>query len=156
MSKLITSIEKPALNLNQLHFKSTINGIVVMGTWLREGRRFQPCLVLLHPSRPIAAGRTVPVVIKLSEAWVWAMHGDVGNPLHCVLAMNEWFRDGLLPGQIGNRKDHMRVLDAINQRLPDLIAMPPRPKGEQVAVAEVTLINKSTGEITERELKDDV
>jgi hypothetical protein len=155
MSKLIPLV-KPALNLAERHFQSTLNGIIVIGTWLRDGRKFQPCLVLLHPMRPVAAGRTIPIVIPLSEAWRWAVHGEVGDPLHCVLTMNEWFRDGLLDGQIGNRKDHMRVLDAVNQRLPDLIAMPPRPKGEQAVAADVTLINKQTGEIIQRELKEDV
>lgn len=153
-SKLIHTIAKPALNLAETHFQQVLNGILVVGTWYRSGRSFEPCLVLLHPLRPIAAGRTVPIVIKLSDAWRWAIHGEVGDPLHCVQAMNEWFDEGLLPGQAWNKKDHMRVLDAVNQRLPDLIAMPPRPKGERVLAGEMLMINQQTGEITEREITD--
>lgn len=155
--KKLMNLAKPTLDLAKRHFQHTINGIIVIGTWyLREGRRYEPCLVLLHSMRPIAAGRTIPIIIPLSDAWRWAIHGEVGDPLHCVMSMDEWFRDGLLMGQVGNRKDHMRVLDAVNQRLPDLINMPPKPKGEAFIAGEVLIVNQTTGEVTEREITDHV
>jgi len=148
---------QPVLDLNKRHFEAPINGLIVVGSWLRINRRhWEPCLVLLHGMRPIKAGKTVPIIIQLKDAWRWAMHGDVGDPAHCVGQIITWLAEGLLPGSPGNKADHMRIMDAINRRLPDLIAMPPRPKGDEYAVAEVTMLDKTTGEvISQREIKYD-
>ena len=145
------------LNLNHRHWEANINGLILIGSWARISRRhWEPCMVLLHPLRPIQAGKTVPIIIYLKDAWRWAMHGDVGDPAHCVKQIITWLAEGLLPGSPGSKADHMRIIDAINRRLPDLIAMPPRPKGDEYAVAEVTMLNKQTGEvIIEREIKYD-
>lgn len=155
--KQLIKIERPALDLSKLHFKSERNGILILGTWLFTDQRWRPCMVLLHANRPIQRGRTIPVVIPLSEAWRWAMHGEVGDPAHCVAQIIEWTHHGYLPGNPASKKDHMRIMDAIDSRLPDLIAMPPRPKGETVAIGEATMINAKTGEvIDQREVRNDV
>lgn len=158
--KRAPSLTPPALDLNKVHFEGIINGILVLGSWVRRkgaGVKYEPCLVLLHPMRPIAAGRTVPIIIPLSEAWRWALHGDVGDPAHCVASVCDWFVDGLLPGNPAVKADYMRVVDAINQRLPDLIAMPPRPKGDTAAIGEAFKLDAKTGRIIEeREIRVDV
>lgn len=47
-------------------------------------------------------------------------------------------------------------MEAINSRLPDLIAMPPRPPGDVETVADMIVMNHITGEIIEeREVKRD-
>lgn len=155
--KLITTLAPPALDLKKRHFEVTKNGIIVIGTWLREGRRkFEPCLVLLHAGRPIQAGRTVPIVIKLADAWKWALHGDVGDPAHCVRSIMGWLHAELLPGNPASKRDHIQIMEVINSRLTDLIAMPPMPVGDRHTIADVIMTNKHTGATTEREVTFDV
>lgn len=154
--KLISTIAPPALNLNQRHFEANKNGIIVIGTWLREGRRtFEPCLVLLHAGRPVQAGHTVPIVIKQTDAWKWALHGEVGDPAHCVASIIKWLHLELLPGDPANKRDHIRIMEAVNSRLTDLIAMPPKPKGDQHIVADAIMTNTTTGATIEHEVKFD-
>ena len=150
----ITHIERPAIDLRRRHFERRKHGIIVIGTWLRDGNSTQPCLVLLHGSRPIARGRTIPVIIPLESAWRWAAHSEIGDPLHARRKANEWLADGLLPGTGAMGAVH--ILDAINDSLPDLIAMPPAPKGEVQTFGDIIITNRSTGEVTEREMKQDV
>lgn len=152
MSRLIKpTILAPALDLTKRQFEATHKGILVIGTWFRaEGQNgWEPCMVLLHAFRPIRSGRTIPVVIKLRDAWRWAMHGDVGDPAHCVASIIEWLHYGYLPGNPASKADHLIVMEAINSRLPDLITMPPRPVGDKVTVADMVIKNRETGEIIE-------
>ena len=152
--RVITHVERPAIDLRRRAFERRKHGIVIIGTWYREGNRTQPCLVLLHGSRPIRRGRTIPVIIPLDQAWRWAAHADVGDPVHCGRVAREWLADGLLPGDgaIGA----LNILDAINDNLTDLIRMPPAPKGETQVLGDVIITNRLTGEVTEREMKQDV
>lgn len=156
--RFLRSIQRPALNLAVHKFWEVINGMHVIGTWVCEGpRRWQPCLVLLDANRPISARHQTPIIIPLSEAWRWAMHGEVGDPAHCVAQCMKWIAAGFLPGDPLNKRDYMRIVDAINRRLPDLIAMPPRPPTERIAIGEVAAIDKDTGKIlTEQEIHLDV
>lgn len=154
------SIVQPTLDLNKHTFWDTINGIHVVGTWAhrpRQGVKWKPCLALLHAGRPVTHRHQRPVVILLDDAWRWAMHGDVGDPAHCVASTADWLEAGRLPGSPWNKADYMRIVDAINRRLPDLIAMPPRPKGETAAIGEATMLDAKTGRIIEeREIRVDV
>jgi len=152
--KLITHIERPAIDLRRRHFERRKHGMIIIGTWLRDGNRQQPCLVLLHGARPVARGRTIPVIIPLESAWRWAAHGDVGDPAHCSEMALEWMGDGLLPGN--GTRGAVCILDAINESLPDLIAMPPAPRGEVQTLGDLIITNRQTGEVTEREMKQDV
>lgn len=156
--RLITpKIEPIALDLTKRQFETIHKGILVIGTWVREGSyRWEPCLVLVHAFRPIRRGKTVPVVIKLRDSWPWALHGDVGDPAHCVKSIIDWLHNGLLPGNPASKADHIAIMEAINSRLPDLIAMPPRPQGDTETVADMIIKNRETGEIIqEREVKRD-
>ena len=152
----IFDIEHPALDLRYRHFERRKHGIIIIGSWLRDGNRQQPCIVLLHGSRPIARGRTIPVIIAMDAAWRWAAHSDVGDPEHCGKLARRWIAEGLLPGTSNNARDMLNILDAINDSLPDLYAMPPAPKGEQAVIGELIIINRDTGEVVERELKQNV
>jgi hypothetical protein len=155
-------IEAPALDLRRRHFEGSRNGIVVVGSWIRtdDSPIPEPCMVLLDPTRPVARGRTIPVVIPLSEAWRWAAHGDVGDPEHCGRQAFDWLANGYLPGNPHSPRDRMRVLDTINHYLPDLLSMPPAPKAEAprrgASFGEVTIRNTKTGETRHREIARDV
>ncbi|GGE24206.1 hypothetical protein SAMN05421774_10869 [Gemmobacter megaterium] len=155
-------IEAPALDLRRRHFDGERNGIVVVGSWIRTDASPlpEPCMVLLHPLRPIARGRTVPVVIPLSEAWRWAAHGDVGDPEHCGARTFQWLADGLLPGNAHSPRDRLRVLDTINHYLPDLLSMPPAPALDRrrsgPSFGEIKITNTVTGETRQSEISRDV
>jgi hypothetical protein len=148
----ILELDPPQLDLRKHQFWDQKHGMHIVGSWWlpRESRkRFTPCLALLPTNRPIRAGRSKPVVIFLADAWKWAMHSDVGDPEHCVERCKEWTAEGLLPGDPHNKASHMRIVDAINSRLPDLIAMPPMPPmmGQSFTLGEVTITDKNTGAI---------
>jgi hypothetical protein len=154
--KKLRTIEKHALDLNNVQFETRKHGIIVLGSWVRVDNRWQPCLVLLHGSRPVARNKTMPIVIPLSESWRWALHGEVGDPAHCVQKIIEWLHYGWLPGNPANKNDHIKIMDAINTRLPDLIAMPPKPKGELYTIGEAIIRNVTSGEaIAHREIQND-
>lgn len=160
MSRIITNLDRPAIDLSKRHFEGERNGIVYIGTWLNDTdhpTRSEPCLVLLHAARPVKAGRTVPIIIPLSECWRWAAHGDVGDPEHCADQIAAWLRAGYLPGDPSSLRDMLGVMDLINSRLPDLISMPPKPAGDMrnaAAIGEIRAIDRETGRvITEQEVK---
>ena len=156
MSKRFRPRVPPVLDLNKRHFELTAHGILVIGTWYRHSRtRWEPCLAMTYANRPIHPEITRPIIILLKDAWKWALHGEVGDPAHCVASIIEWLHEGLLPGSPANKRDHMNVMDAVNRRLTDLIAMPPRPKGDEYAIADAVMVNKLTGEIVEKEIKFD-
>ena len=155
--KLTTHLELPALDLRRRYFERRKHGIVVIGTWYRhedDGHQ-EPCLALLHGGRPIKRDETVPVIIPLSSAWKWAMHKDVGNPEHCGAMARQWLRDNLLPGS-HRHTGGSHILDAINDNLPDLIAMPPAPMGEIQSIGTIIITDSQTGVTTEREMLQDV
>lgn len=147
----------PAIDLSRRHFQVDLHGIRVIGTWFREGRnRSEPCMVLLDPNAKRRTGRRpVPVVIKLSESWRWAVHGEVGDPAHCVAQICDWLAMGILPGNPANKRDYMAVLDAINQRLPDLIAMPPAPFEKGQVFGDLIATSRESGKKIESEVRFD-
>lgn len=153
--------ETPALNLTFHRFWHTKNGVHIIGTWVWQDadRKYEPALVLLHAGRPLNFRSQVPVVIPLSRAWAWASHGDVGDPAHVVKEIMVALAAGYLPGEPTSKPDYLRILDAVNSYLPDLIAMPPRPAeaSRQRVVADATAIDRTTGKIIrEGEVSRDV
>lgn len=152
--KKLLRVDRKTLDLTQRVFTRVKHGFEIIGTWYQteETRwRWQPCMVILPA---LKWGKLTPIIIPQTEAWRWAMHGDVGDPEHCLERAAEWFLKGYLPGEPMNKRDHMRLYDAINESLPDLIALPPRPKGDTYAIGDM-VINRN-GVITEREVVNDV
>lgn len=157
----MNSIIRPAINLAHRHFERTVYGILCIGTWLtdEQGGRTQPCLVLLHPGRPIKPGLTIPVIIALDQAWRYAVTDDkdLGDQPHAAAQIHHWLAMGYLPGDVLNRKDHGRILAAINDGLRDLIHMPPKPDLGDYAIGDVSVIDRTTGKIiAEREVTNRV
>jgi hypothetical protein len=154
--KRAPTLERPTLQLENRHFSRIKHGFEVIGTWYQNEDtrwRWKPCFVIL-PANPAPGRRLMPCVIPLENSWMWAMQGEIGDPGHVFETTVEWFQSGALPGVAGNKKDHMRLLDAVNENLTDLIKIPPRPKGVQVSVADVVI--SRDGQITEREVFNDV
>lgn len=150
--------ERPAIDLRIRLFERRKHGILIIGTWMHDAtdpsEPDQPCLVLLHGGRDVRAGATVPVIIPLSQAWMWAAHGDVGDPVHCGRQVAEWLADGILPGNVHSPKDRLKVLDAINEALPDLLKMPPPPMDfgprRRVSFGEMSIIDAATGRVLDQ------
>lgn len=157
----MNSLIQPALDMSQYHFQRYKNGIRITGTWLFEGRKHAPALVLTPASNLPISGVCVPVVIPLREAWRYAVTKEVGgdtigDPDHVCISINEWLGEGILPGNPWNARDHFAILDAINDNLRDLYNMPPRRPTRAVVVGEVTITNQDTGKSETKELTDHV
>lgn len=151
-----TSIIRQTLDLTKRHFTRVKNGFEIIGTWYQNEDthwRWKPCLVIMPAEK--WGRRVTPVIIPETEAWRWALQKDVGDPFHCLQKAAEWFQEGILPGTAFNKRDHMRLYDAINDNLRDLQNIPPRERGDTAVIGDVT-IHKPTGEIIEREVRQDV
>lgn len=150
----------PALDLNLSAFDRQIGPVRVIGSWWldQQGMKMpRPCLVLLHPLRRVGAGRTVPIVIHLDDAWKWspdtldpmpfekAARTD-GGPTWASRTIRSWLQEGLLPGSPNNPADRLAVYDAIVDSLRDLIHMPPLPpRKSKLILGEVEIVNTNTG-----------
>ncbi|WP_408592045.1 hypothetical protein ACIPCF_07985 [Paracoccus marcusii] len=148
----------PALDLSLSAFDRNVGPVRVVGSWWldQSGMRMpKPCLVLLHPLRRVRAGRTVPVVIHLDDAWKWSpdtmdpLPGELrtdGGPTWASKTVRGWIQEGLLPGNPSNPGDRLRIYDAIVDSLRDLIHMPPLPpRASKLILAEVEIVNSNTG-----------
>lgn len=152
-----STIARTAIDLRYRHFETEKHGIKIIGTWLTDKNNTQPCMVLLHGGRDIRAGKTVPCIIALDQAWRWAQHGDVGDPAHAARIVTAWLECGALPGSHHSWKDRLKVLDAVNSRLPDLIAMPPQPRFNKLIIGDAIIRDADTGRtIEEREIVNNV
>ena len=150
----------PALDLSLTAFDRQIGPVRVVGTWWldQQGMRMpRPCLVILHPLRRVRAGRTVPVVIHLDDAWKWspdtldptpfeANPNRDGGPAWTSKTIRGWLEEALLPGNPLNPADRLAIYDAIVDSLRDLIHMPPLPpRTSKLVLAEVEIVNSNTG-----------
>lgn len=149
---------RPPIDLKYRAFERVLHGIRVIGTWLNEGETSsQPCLVLVPARAPLDSRITTLIVIPLNEAWAWAAHNDVGDPVHCMTSITEWLEAGDLPGNPHSKSDCLDVMDCINETLPDLVAMPPRPRLEHdYTIGIMKVKNHTTGKTSEQEVKTNV
>jgi hypothetical protein len=157
----MSSLISIALDLNQYHFQRIKRGIRVTGTWLFEDRTHAPCLVLTDANALPIPGTVTPIVIRMRDAWKYAVSKDaggdtIGDPVHVGTSINEWLAKGLLPGNPYNPKDHFAILDAINDNIRDLYAMPPRRPTTRRVVGEITTTNRDTGETKTTEVANHV
>ena len=157
----MSSLIRPALDLNQYHFQRIKRGIRVTGTWLFEDRTHAPCLVLTDANVIPVPGVVTPIVIRMRDAWIYAVSKDaggdtIGDPILAGKSINDWLGKGLLPGNPYNPKDHFAILDAINDNIRDLYAMPPRRPTQRRVVGEITTTNRDTGASETKEIADNV
>lgn len=155
----------PALDLEVCHFQRIKHGIRVYGTWLRKSRTSTaPCLVLIDANKLAVAGVVVPVVIPIAEAWRYAVSTDaggetIGDPEHVARSIAEWLQKGFLSGSVMNSRDHLRILDAINDNIRDLYHMPPTPPSKpetKIVLGDMTTTDRDTGQKTDVEISINV
>lgn len=141
--------EKPELDLRFSHAEWTFGDIRMFLTWTLSDRR--PAMVLL-PARMTPG--TAPCVIKLDGAYLWT-DTVVGDRFHQERAAGEFAAHlGFNPFDHGVRN---RIITIIQNRLQDLLTMPPLiDTGEVATRADITLTNLSTGKVAEIEAKTDV
>ena len=138
--------EEAVLDLTKAHFECVINQIRITGTWLRTGPgRWTQCLALTDGTKDIRT--CTPCVIPLETSWIWAFHGEVGDPALAFRSTSTWLALGLLPGDVSRPADHLRIVGAVNERLPDLISMPPWQSQGKISIGEAKIINVTTGEV---------
>jgi len=159
MKGLISLDDKPVLDLNHVHFQHIHGAILILGSWYMDNqtRQSQPCLVLLDAARKVQRRRTVPCVVLLDDMWRWAAHPHLGlsDPEHVSRCIHDWLSSGALPGNPGNKKDVFAVMDAVQSRLRDLVAMPPMPikaavKHGAVPVGNLTITERDTGKTVDQ------
>lgn len=152
----MTSIIRPALNLNHKHFDRTIRGIRCIGSWYfdqENGGQYEQCLVLTDAQRMISSQRIVPIIILLNDAHKFAVSddGEVGDKFHAQSSITEWILEGHLPNDV------IGIMTAINDCLRDLYNMPPIPDEGQFAIGDVIIKDPLSGKtIDEKEIKNDV
>lgn len=157
----MTSLLRPALDLSIYHSQRICHGIRVTLTWLFEGNKHAPCMVLTPASSLPMPGVVKPVVIPFREAWRYAMTkqdgGDtIGDPEWVGLAINDWLGNGYLPGNRHNPRDHFAVLDAINENLRDLMMMPPRRPTRREVIGDAIITNRDTGKVEIKEVANEL
>lgn len=142
--------EKPLIDLNYCHSKWTFGDFSVSLTWTMDDRR--PCMVLL-PSRGDIQD-FCPGVIRMDDAYKWS-DTIVGDAFH-----QERF-SGMFAAGLGfdpmNHGIRRRIITAIQNRLQDLLTMPPLENtGDVAEVADLKLTDLNTGKVIEIEAKADV
>lgn len=136
---------RPAIDLTKYHFVREGKGLRIYGTWYYDGEEEEPCLVVTRDDL-----RGKPGVIPLSSAY--AYH-DPNNGHRHLLTMSKLFNQHLFRSDTMN--DVSAVADLIHGSLLDLITMPPKPDGDEVTTAELTLTNEY-GQTMEVEVKENV
>lgn len=145
--------ERSALNLAFTHFDHVVGRIRVLGSWwLHDQKSFEPCLVLIPAHRQIAptkfkADRVIPCVVLLMDAWRWDLQRG-GDPKHVGEQLAE-FAPAL--GMNGARKEDLHaIIGAVEERLDDLVKIPPAPPMNRVLTGDVR-VTLSDGRVIERE-----
>lgn len=142
--------ERPIIDLNYCHSKWTFGDFTVSLTWTMDDRR--PCMVILPTRGPLQD--CIPGVIRMDEAYKWS-DTIVGDPIH----QERWA--GAFSAGVGfdpmNHGTRRRIITAIQNRLQDLLTMPPLDTNGDVAeVADLKLTDLESGKVIEIEAKTDV
>jgi hypothetical protein len=138
-----------ALDLRQSHAAYRRGDVLVWITWLRTSG--EACIVLTPRRTPISHERIVPCIVPLSRAWAWAEEtGDLRDVMTSA---------GLFCANLGfnplNPNNVRKVIGIVRDHLGDLLSCPPMPTGERRVVADMTIINRDSGRVLEREVRDD-
>lgn len=141
--------ERPVIDLSIRHFERRTGPFTLIGTWLKTETR-EPCLVILPRFRKIE--QSVPCIIPLSSAWRWSE--EYGDPLWAALTAIGFAKvmPSLDPLKVS---DVNKVLDAVRGCLGDLAAMPPSVFERKIA-GDMKFTNRETGEVTQKDIFDDV
>jgi hypothetical protein len=136
-----------AIDLEKRAFTFTSQGITGIGTWVRTGNGFRPCMVLIPAGRELDEW-LIPCVVMMDRAWIWSE--EVGDPAEAArTAINFAEALGYNPY---DRRAVFRIARLINDHLDDLLKIPPYT--ETQTVADVIITNTATGQVTEAEIRD--
>lgn len=140
--------------------------ITVWMTWVRTIERWEPCIALTRPNLfDLEGGKAVPCVVPLNRAYAWVsglqakeLQGQLPASLLADLrdvmtTAAEWAFTLGLNGM--KSKDVMKVLNAVDDHLSELISMPPRPAGlGETRVADMIVTDANSGKTWEMEVHD--
>jgi len=129
-------LEEHILDLSKRLWSVNRYGLTLVGTWIRLDQRWRPCMAVLRTNQP----QFRPCVIPLDTIWQWS---GIGDPYPRAEAMLP--RLGIDPW---NGDNVHKLIALVQDRMDDLIKMPPRPPEAEEhvdPVVEVTIDNEITG-----------
>lgn len=131
--------QQASIDLSQRHFQTTRHGITMIGTWLDLGDAYQACAALIRAGEEFNE-HTQPYIITSNILWKWADEtGDarfIATQLHAIMETLRLSFD---------ERTSYRLMMFINDRIGDILGIPPFPPKPRDAVAEVTITNTATG-----------
>lgn len=109
-------MEEHILDLGKRHWVSSRYGLTLIGTWVQLSSGWRPCIAVVRDGHP----EFTPCVIPLDNAWHWSpRHGTPYPRAQAIL-----IRLGVDP----NNQDNVhKLIGFVNDRMHDLVTMPPRP-----------------------------
>ena len=147
------SDDLPILDLTKIHDAWEMGDILVLMTWTLNDKR--PAMVLIPVAAPRHNEEITPCIIPMDSAFMWHDSPLIGDPVHQVRM------SGMMAGMLGfdpySQNDRHKIINAIQNRLQDLITMPNMPDtGDVVAEVDLQLTDLKTGKVIEFEGKAEV
>lgn len=139
------------LDLSKRHFLRRKGILTAIGTWLLVGDDYRPCLAIVRTGEEFA-DFTIPCVVTLDRAWIWSE--EVGDEILAGHDAGRFMHALRLDG--GDERQILRLLSIIRDNLGDLISMPPYEAQDLAVIAEMEIINRTTGRTREVEVRADV
>lgn len=140
---------RPDLDLNKRVWTFRRSGVTAIGTWVRVGDRFRPCMVLIPADREYD-DRLMPCVVTMDRAWIWSE--EIGDPAQAAATAFQFAH--ALGFNAYDGPTVRRIAMFIADHLDDLLKIPPYQDSDAEVVAEVTMTNPVTGKVTEAVLKE--
>ncbi len=143
------------VDITRYHFRHKAGMLVLIGTWAKHGvGEFCRCLVLLRDWAYGTDDHRVFVVFEDPDLQNWALDMPGYGDKAWAYAMAGKACEVLeIEDNLVNR--HL-IITAVNNHMDELVMMPPRPRAEQRAVADITIVEHESGRRVEREIKADV
>lgn len=140
------------VDLDRYHWKRTVGGITLIGTWLVDHQHNRPCMVLL-PAGGERHPATVPCIIPIDTAYIFRLDKVIGDPQAAALAHIQFAKQLRLNEH--DPKTLMRLGKLIDDHLGDLLSIPPyiaQKDGE--VIGELTVTDRASGSTREIEIKN--
>lgn len=139
----------PEIDLAVYHKVYTYGDLRIYLTWLFSTA--EACIVIVPNRRIISAERVVPCIVPLQAAFNWDEH--MGDGRHTAQQAHRFAQNlGLDP----HPQEVMKIVMAVRDVLGELTMMPPMPDYRRTKVADMIVTNDTTGEITHKEITDNV
>ncbi len=141
-----------SLNLNHYHFKRTIAGITIIGTWIHDEAKSHSCLVLIREGDELNAAM-VPCVVAEADAYVFCGIQGIGEPERAIPTAAKFAQ---MMRMSVDKPTVYKIIKTIEDHIGDLVSIPPfsPPFADAKVIADVVITNTSTGETKEVELRD--